>query len=90
MVQLVRKGDLGQSELEILRYFSQPGIVNLPDNHVIPLLDELHYKDMSFAIVPLLAAEGFGCPAFHTQEEVLEAMEQTFEVSSRNLLHARL
>lgn len=82
MIQLVCKGDLGHTELEILRYFTQPALVSHPNNHVIPLLDEIHHLDMDFAVLPLLSAETLTWPAFRTHEEELDAMAQTFEVNN--------
>lgn len=81
MIHLVCKGGFGQSELDILRYFSQPSLRSLPENHVIPLLDVVEHLDMIFAVTPLFST-GYATPWFHTYDEVLEAMEQSIEVSS--------
>lgn len=82
MIELVRKGGQGQTELEILRHFSQPALRDHPHNHAIPILEEVHYSDMTFAVLPLLGTDGFSVPWFRNIGEALEAMVQTFEVSS--------
>lgn len=82
IIHLVCKADQGYQELEILRYFSQPGIKEHPKNHVIPLLEELEYLDMVFAVTPLLSSGGFAVPWFYNYGEAVDAVPQTFEVSS--------
>lgn len=82
MIELVRKGGQGQTELDILRHFSQPALRDHPHNHVIPLLGEIRYSDMTFAILPLLGTDVFSVPWFRNFDEALEAMVQTFEVGS--------
>lgn len=80
MIQLVMKAGEGVSELETLRRFSRPDVAPHPDNHVLPLLDELTCLDMVFAVVPLLA-DGLICPWFYDLAEALDAVVQTFKVS---------
>ncbi|KAK9893729.1 hypothetical protein P389DRAFT_174558 [Cystobasidium minutum MCA 4210] len=78
-IQLVCKAGQGQGELDILRYFSQPGIKEDPANHVLPLIDELHCLDMSFAVVPLLYHAPCNYPWFLNLTEALDAIYQSFE-----------
>lgn len=80
MLCLICKGDAGHDELNILRYFSQPDLADNPANHVIPLLGEIHHLDMIFAVLPLMSVNTILWPAFHDWSELLDAMEQTFEV----------
>lgn len=80
MIQLVKKGDHGDAELDILRYFSQPSLRSLPENHVIPLLELLHHLDMVFVVVPLLAIDCFTVPWFRNVGEAFDAVLQVFEV----------
>lgn len=79
MLLLVCKNGEGGNELEILRRFSRPDISRHPDNHVIPLLDELRYGDMTFAVLPLLE-ESLVEPWFFDVQEVLDAVAQTLKV----------
>jgi len=84
MVQLVRKAGEGGTEMEILRRFSRPDVANHPDNHVLPLLDELVCLDMAFAIVPLLE-DSLLDPWFFNLGEALDAVAQTFKVRGTTL-----
>lgn len=79
MLVLVCKNGEGGTELEILRRFSRPDIARHPDNHVIPLLDELRYGDMTIAVLPLLE-ESLVEPWFFDVQEVLDAVAQTLKV----------
>jgi hypothetical protein len=85
MVQLIAKAGQGFEELRILRRFSRPDIIFHEDNHVIPLLDELAIEDMIFAVLPLLA-ENVVMPWFYNIGEALEAVDQTFRVSTAGYL----
>lgn len=80
MIQLIRKRGEGELELEILRRFSRPDVATHPDNHVIPLLDELIYLDMVSAIFPLLR-ESVISPWYFDVGEALDAVYQTFKAS---------
>lgn len=80
MIELVCKGRHGFNELEVMRRFSRPDIATHPDNHVIPLLDEVSCLDMTFAVLPLLENDIIE-PWFYTLEEALDAVEQTFKAS---------
>lgn len=80
MIELVWKAGAGTSELEILRRFSRPDMVSHPDNHVVPLLDELSIFDMTFAVLPLLENDLIE-PWYHTLGEALDAVGQTFKAS---------
>lgn len=81
MIQLVMKAGEGASEVEILRRFSRPDIAPHPDNHVLPLLNELTCLGMVFAVVPLLS-DGLISPWFYDLGEALDAVAQTFKVSA--------
>jgi hypothetical protein len=74
-------GEEGKTEQEILRYFSKPDLASHPDNHVIPLLDEIEHGDACFAVTPLLH-DGLMDPWFHNVGEILDGISQTLKVSS--------
>lgn len=80
MTHVICQSTQGQSNLNILRYFSQPHLQADPKCHVLPILQEMQYQDMAFVVMPLLS-EGLMTPWFLNIGEALEAMRQTFEVS---------
>jgi len=80
MIQLVEKEVLRSAERDILRRFSRPDLRLDPNNHVIPLLDEVSFLGMTFAITPLLEDDLIS-PWYFNLGEALDAISQTFKVS---------
>jgi len=85
MIQLVAKGP-DTPEVLALRALNRPDVAHHPDNHTIPLLDEFEYRDMYFAVYPLL--EEFGRqPWFENLGEAIDAVSQTFKVNLAPYFH---
>jgi hypothetical protein len=57
------------------------------ENHVVPVLKEIVYNDMIFAVFPLMHS-GFDDPWFYRFSEVLDAVEQILE--GINFCHDKL
>lgn len=80
MIQLVCKSEDGHTELAMMRYLNQPELRIHPHNRLLPVLEELHHRDMIFLVMPLLH-DGLITPWFYNFGEALDAMQQTFAVS---------
>jgi hypothetical protein len=56
-----------------------PGLNPSPDCHIVPMLAEIVYNDMIFALFPLMSS-GFSYPFYYQLSEVFDAVEQVLEV----------
>jgi hypothetical protein len=56
-----------------------PGLNPSPDCHIVPMLAEIVYNDMIFAVFPLMST-GFSYPFYYQLSEVFDAVEQVLEV----------
>lgn len=75
------KGHEGRHHLGILQKLASAELRDDPSNHALPLLRTIIKEDMVFAVFPLVAPYPFGTPWFQSVAEVLQAVEQVFEVS---------
>jgi hypothetical protein len=78
MVRVVAYGKTSE-ELEILRFLSSPEMIVADENHTLPILSELHYREWHFVTLPMVGAEPCE-PWFYTINEALDFIRQTLEV----------
>jgi hypothetical protein len=50
-----------------------------PNSYIVPMLAEIMYNDMTFAVFPLMS-KGFDSPFYYQFSEVFDAVEQVLEV----------
>ncbi|KZS87783.1 hypothetical protein SISNIDRAFT_490748 [Sistotremastrum niveocremeum HHB9708] len=78
VIRLIRKGDEGQEHLEVLRTLAKGERAFHAGNRCVPLLEELHLGDMTFAVFPFLA-DRVDSPWFYDFGEVFDFLIQALE-----------
>jgi hypothetical protein len=81
VIKLVRKGDQGRSEYEILCLLNSAPLRDHPRNSTIPVLEFIEYEDWYFVVMPF--CDGCHEVPFRNAAEVLDFAEQVLSVSSR-------
>ena len=78
LIRLIKKGDQGETHLQVLRRIASGGVALLGDNHALPVLHEIVHDDMVFVVFPLVS------PGFHRHyeqvEDAFKAMTDVLEV----------
>ena len=83
VIRLIKKGDQGDTHLQVLRRIASGWVASFGDNHALPVLREIVHDDMVFVLFPLVS-DGF----FHHYERVedaFKAMTDILEVVSSTL-----
>ncbi|PPR02960.1 hypothetical protein CVT24_012153 [Panaeolus cyanescens] len=57
MVRVVTSGGVGENHREILRYLNRAPDILLSSNHVLPMLEEMVFEDISFGVFPRVEAD---------------------------------
>ena len=80
VIRLIKKGDQGETHLQVLRRIASGAVASLGDNHTLPVLLEIVHDDMVFVLFPLVS-DGF---FFHygRVEDAFKAMTDVLEVES--------
>ncbi|KIK68189.1 hypothetical protein GYMLUDRAFT_255963 [Collybiopsis luxurians FD-317 M1] len=78
LIALISDGVEGNKCLDILREIATGKNAGIDRNHSLPMLQELHYKNLVFGVFPLVGSL-FSDPWFPTVNDVLEAMSQIME-----------
>ena len=78
IIRVIRKGDEGRNEHEILLLLNSQPLRSESANMTIPILDFLQYEDWCFAVMPFCELCIFR--VFGKASEVLEFAEQTMSV----------
>jgi hypothetical protein len=79
LIRLITKGADGGNHLTALRRLATGRIASRGDNHAVPVLREIVYEDMVFAVFPLMDT-GFDAPWYYNFGEIVDAVEQVLEV----------
>ena len=77
---MIKKGDQGETHLQVLRRIASGGVALLGDNHALPVLREIIHDDMVFVLFPLVS-DGF-CIRYERVEDAFKAMTDVLEVAS--------
>ena len=80
VIRLIKKGDQGETHLQVLRRIASGGVALLGDNHALPVLREIVHDDMVFVLFPLVSDGFFFC--YERVEDVFKAMVDVLEVVS--------
>ena len=80
VIRLIKKGDQGETHLQVLRRIASGGVALLGDNHALPVLREIVHEDMVFVLFPLVSS-GFS-HHYERVEDVFKAMADVLEVAS--------
>ena len=83
LIRLIKKGDQGETHLQVLRRIASGGVALLGDNHALPALREIVHNDMVFVVFPLVCC-GFDM-CYERVEDVFKAMADVLEVVSSTL-----
>ena len=78
LIRLIKKGDQGETHLQVLRQIASGGVALLGDNHALPVLREIIHDDMVFVVFPLVSC-GFHVH-YEQVEDVFKAMADVLEV----------
>lgn len=71
----------GEGHLTALRRLAMGNDAARGDNHTLPVLQELTYNGMTFAVFPLVSpSNGFERPWYYNFWEAVDAVEQVLEV----------
>ena len=77
---MIKKGDQGETHLQVLRRIASGGVALLGDNHALPVLREIVHDDMVFVVFPLMSSGFEVC--YQRVEDVFKAMADVLEVAS--------
>ena len=78
IIRLIKKGDQGETHLQVLRRIASGGVALLGHNHALPVLHEIVHDDMVFVVFPLVSC-GFHVD-YERVEDVFKAMTDVLEV----------
>ena len=77
---MIKKGDQGETHLQVLRRIASGAVALLGDNHALPVLREIIHDDMGFVLFPLVSDGFFIC--YERVEDAFKAMTDVLEVAS--------
>ena len=79
VIRLIKKGDQGETHLQVLRRIASGGVGLLGDNHALPVLREIVHDDMVFVLFPLMSGSFF--IRYERVEDAFKAMTDVLEVT---------
>ena len=68
VIRLIKKGDQGETHLQVLRRIASGGAALLGDNHTLPVLREIVHDDMVFVLFPLVSGSFFDGLKMHSRQ----------------------
>lgn len=81
MIRVVGHKDEKSRQYDIVQYLNSPELRSMASNHTVPLLQELHFREWTFLVLPYLGEHVFDeIKPFHTLREVTNFLQQTLEV----------
>ena len=80
VIRLIKKGDQGETHLQVLRRIASGGAALRGDNHTLPVLCEIVHDDMVFVLFPLVSGSFF--VRYERVEDAFKAMTDVLEVAS--------
>ncbi|KAI5475910.1 hypothetical protein MNV49_000743 [Pseudohyphozyma bogoriensis] len=79
VIRLVDDNGGASQELEIHRHLQRFPVATHPQNHCLPMLEELKIDHLTFGVFPMASFYGVDSPEFANFGEVLEFVDQVFE-----------
>ncbi len=82
--------NVGQNDLNIVRSLSGSRHTLTENNHILPLLDELHFGNIVFGVFPLLEGPNLSgaihLGSLNSVDHIMHLLLQAFEVNGRRFV----
>ncbi|KAK0451264.1 kinase-like domain-containing protein [Desarmillaria tabescens] len=83
LVRVMVHKNVGQNDLDIVRSLSRSRHILAENNHILPLLDELHFGDIVFGVFPLLKGPNLSgamhLGSLNSVDDIMHLLLQAFE-----------